>query len=111
MLLCCVVWLHKLCLDLIINVPISSPVPGPRCADCVCIHIWEELMVFDNHTCSLYCSLYFCFQPSPGGAAAPPSVPPSAATLPASQQNSNFIMETLDRVKEEFAVLQAQNQK
>lgn len=53
----------------------------------------------------------FHINPSPGGAQAPPTATPSAA--PTSQQNSNFklsIIETLDRVKEEFAVLQAQNQ-
>ena len=60
-------------------------------------------------------------QPSPGGGASappppPPAAPPSGSALPpsSSQQNSNFKMpipETLDRVKEEFAYLQAQNQK
>ena len=55
------------------------------------------------------------FQPSPGGApaAAPPTAPPPPPSAPTS--NSALprmpIPETLDRVKEEFAFLQAQNQK
>ena len=52
-------------------------------------------------------------QPSPGGASAPPTATPSA-TGNSGQQNSNFkipIPETLDRLKEEFGFLQAQNQR
>lgn len=80
----------------------SGYVHSELCTECECGVSVEVLIHF-----------LLALQPSPGGASAPPTAPPSAALVPTSQQNSTFklpIIETLDRVKDEFAVLQAQNQ-